>query len=98
MLSRAIWVAWVIGWVGLAFIRSASAEEQTITGIVTAAAKEAPEAATVRVGDATYKVTKDDNGRKVATEANGKKAEIKGNVEDKDGAKWITVLSAKLVE
>ena len=98
MLRRAAWVASLVGLVGLAFTRTASAEEQTVTGIVRAAAPDAAEAATVRVGDVVYKVVKDDNGRKVATDANGKKAEIKGNVEDKDGVKWITVLGAKLVE
>jgi len=98
MLRHAVWIALAIGLVGIAFARTASAGEQTITGIVRAAAPDAPEAATVRVGDVTYKVTKDDNGRKVAADANGKKAEIKGNVEDKDGVKWITVLGAKLVE
>jgi hypothetical protein len=98
MLRRVAWVALAIGFVGLVFTRAASAEEQTITGIVRAAAPDAPEAATVRVGDVVYKVTKDDNGRKVATDANGKKAEIKGTVEDRDGVKWITVISAKLVE
>lgn len=98
MVHRAAWVALAIGLVSLAFTGAAPTDVQTITGIVTAAAPDAPEAATVRVGEVVYKVAKDENGRKVATEANGKKAEIKGNVEDKDGAKWITVLSAKLVE
>jgi hypothetical protein len=64
--------------------------------MVRAAAPDAPEAATVEVGDMVYKVVKDDNGKTVAKEAKDRKAEIKGTVEDKDGAKWITVISAKL--
>jgi len=75
---------------------TAPAEARTITGMVRAAAPDAPEAATVEVGDMVYKVVKDDNGKTVAKEAKDRKAEIKGTVEDKDGAKWITVISAKL--
>jgi len=52
----------------------------------------------VKIGDVVYKITKDENGKIVAREAKDKKAEIKGNVEEKDGVKWITVISAKLVE
>ncbi|MCY3024306.1 MAG: hypothetical protein NTW87_35465 [Planctomycetota bacterium] len=69
-----------------------------ITGIVTAAAADAKEAATVKVGNVVYKLTKDENGKKVAAEAKDKKVEIKGNVEEKDGVKWITVTSCKIVE
>ncbi len=98
MFRRAMLVASVIGLVGLAFARTASADVQTITGIVKAAVAHAQEAATVKVGTVVYKVTKDDNGRTVATEAKDKKVEMKGNVEEKDGVKWITVISCKIVE
>jgi len=52
----------------------------------------------VKVGDVIYKITKDENGKIVDREAKHKKAETKGNVEEKDSVKWITVISAKLVE
>ena len=97
MLRRTTCVALVAGLVALASTRAASAGVETVTGIVRAAA-DAPEAATVKVGDVIYKITKDENGKIVAREAKDKKAEIKGNVEEKDGVKWITVISAKLVE
>jgi hypothetical protein len=98
MLRRATWVVLVVGFIALVFTGTASAGIETITGIVRAAAADAPEAATVKVGDVAYKVTKDDNGKTLAKEAKDKKAEIKGTVEEKDGVKWITVISAKLVE
>jgi hypothetical protein len=69
---------------------------QTIIGMVRAAAPDAPEAATVDVDGVVYKVVNDDNGKTVAREARDRRAEIKGTVEEKDSAKWITVLSAKL--
>jgi hypothetical protein len=81
---------------GVPLTTTAPADKQTITGIVRAAAPDAPEAATVEVGDVVYKVVKDDNGKTVAKEAKDRKAEIKGTVDEKDGVKWITVLSAKL--
>jgi len=86
------------GLMALASARSVSAGVETIVGIVRAAEAEAPEAATVKVGNVVYKITRDDNGKIVAKEAKDKKAEIRGNVEEKDGVNWITVISAKLVE
>jgi len=59
------------------------AARQTIIGVVRAAAPDAPEAATVEVGDVVYKVLKDDNGKTVAREARDRKAEIKGTTESK---------------
>ncbi|HUT33490.1 MAG TPA: hypothetical protein VNE39_08435 [Planctomycetota bacterium] len=98
MLCRATCVALVACLVALGSARADSAGVETITGIVRAAEADAPEAATVKVGDVIYKITKDENGKIVAKEAKDKKAEIKGNVQEKDGVKWITVISAKLVE
>ncbi|HUT33492.1 MAG TPA: hypothetical protein VNE39_08445 [Planctomycetota bacterium] len=72
------------------------AVRQTIIGVVKAAAPEAPEAATVEVDGVVYNVVKDENGKTVAREAKDRKAEIKGTVEEKNGAKWIAVTSAKL--
>ena len=80
------------------FTRIAFAEEQLIVSIVTAAAVNAKEAATVKDGKVIYKITKDENGKKVAAEAMGKKVELKGNVQDKNGVKWISVTSCKIVE
>jgi hypothetical protein len=51
MLRRATCVALVAGLVALASTRPASAGVETITGIVRAAAADAPEAATVKVGE-----------------------------------------------
>jgi hypothetical protein len=81
---------------GMSPTKTPPAVRQTIIGMVRAAAPDAPEAATVEVGEMVYKVVKDDNGMIVAREAKDRKAEIKGTVEEKAGAKWITVISAKL--
>ena len=100
MLRRAMWVALVVGLVGLAFTRTASAEERTIVGKLTAAAPEAEEAATVKTrhGGEVYKVTKDENGKAAAKGANNENVEIKGDVTEKEHVKWITVISCKIVE
>ena len=63
-----------------------------------AAAADAEEAATLKVGTVIYKLKKDENGKKVAAEAKDKKVEIKGKVEEKNGEKWIAVTSCKIVE
>ncbi|MGD0897067.1 MAG: hypothetical protein ABR915_04475 [Thermoguttaceae bacterium] len=98
MLRRAVLVALVVGLVALVLPRAASADEPPIIGVVRAAAAGAEEAATVKVGQVIYKVTKDDNGRKVARGANDKKVEIKGILSNRNDAKWITVTSCKIVE
>jgi hypothetical protein len=99
MLSRVVMVAIIAGLVSLSYCVSARAgETKVIVGIVKAAAADAEEAATVKVGQTVYKIVKDDNGKTVAKDAKEKKCEIKGNVEDKDGAKWITVIGCKIVE
>jgi len=98
MFRRAMCVVSAASLVGLAFTGTGFADGPTITGIVTAAAADAEEAATLKVGPVIYKIKKDENGKKVAAEANDKKVEIKGNVEDRDGVKWITVTSCKIVE
>ena len=77
---------------------AAVADEPPLVGIVKAAATSAEEAATVKVGPAVYKVVKEGNGRKVATDANGKKVEMKGIVQNRRGVRWITVTSCKIVE
>jgi len=38
-----------------------------------------------------YNVVNDDNGKKLAKEADGKRVEIKGTVETKDKVEWLTV-------
>ena len=99
MLRRALWVAALVGLVGLVLPTAASADESPlIIGIVKAAAVHAPEAATLKAGNVVYKIVKDANGKKVAAEAKDKKVEIKGAVEDRHGVKWITVTSCKIVE
>ncbi|HEY3324147.1 MAG TPA: hypothetical protein VGP72_27085 [Planctomycetota bacterium] len=102
MLRRALCTALSATVIGRGLSGIVSADDRTmITGIVTVAAADAKEAATVKVGKdgkVIYKITKDDNGKKVAAEAKGKKVEIKGKVEEKDGEKWITVTSCKIVE
>ena len=98
MFRCALWIAVLVGLVGLVLPRVASADEPPLIGIVTAAAPSAEEAATVKVGQVVYKVEKDENGRKVAKEANGKKVEIKGIVKNRHGVRWITVTSCKIVE
>lgn len=98
MIGRALLVAGMVGLVGFAFPAAASAGEQTLVGIVKAAPAGAKEAATVKVGGVVYKITKDAKGRKVASEAINQKVEIKGILADKNGARWITVISCKIVE
>ena len=98
MLRRAIAVGTLCALAALGLTRIASAEVVTITGVVKAASANAEEAATVKVGDLVYKVVKDDNGKIVARDAKDKKVEMKGDAQDKNGVKWITVVSCKLVE
>ncbi len=96
------------GFVSSAFAaqRAAQPREQTVTGEVKAAEPNAAYAATVefereRAGAArkvTLRVTNDEQGKKLAKEANGKTAEIKGTVETKDRERWITVKEFKIVE
>jgi hypothetical protein len=84
------------------------AVEATIAGKVKAApaASKLAYAATVeperKAGDktakVTYKVTNDVQGKKLAKDADGKKAEIKGTVEVKDKDHWLTVKEFKVVE
>ena len=67
-------------------------------GLLAAAGADAPEAATLRAGALAYKLTKDANGKTVAAEAKGKKVEIFGILEDKDGVKFLSVSSCKIIE
>ena len=94
-MSRTLLVAVVVV---LAFAGAVVAGEETVTGTVAAAAADAPEAATIKAGDVTYKVTKDDKGKELAEKAKDKKVEAKGTVAEKDGAKWLTVTEYKIVE
>ncbi|MGO8688409.1 MAG: hypothetical protein ACLQLG_02140 [Thermoguttaceae bacterium] len=99
MLRRAFWVVTLVGLMGLVAPKAAAADEPPLLiGIVKAAAVHAPEAATLKVGKVVYKIVKDTNGKKVAAEAKDKKVEIKGAIEDRQGVKWITVTSCKIVE
>jgi len=100
--------------VGLGFLvasRGVVAQEEevvTITGKVTACAADCPKGCpctvTVkqrvddRVITTVYRVTNDDNGKKLAQEADGKKAEVKGTVSIKEDEKWITVQEYKVIE
>jgi len=92
--------AWVVAALaGLAFTGMASAGQRyTIVGIVKAAAENAEEAATVKAGQVVYKITKDDKGKIVARDANNEKVRIEGTLEIKNGVRWITVISCKIVE
>jgi spermidine/putrescine-binding protein len=73
-------------------------DKKVVVGIVSAAATNAEEAAVLTVDKVIYKITKDKNGKTVASEADGKKVEIKGNITIKDQVKWIAVTSCKIVE
>jgi len=89
-------------------VLAAEAKTVTVTGDVKAmpAGNEMKAAAMVeverKVGDKVekmaYRVTDDDQGKKLAKEADGKKAEVKGTVEEKDKALWLTVTEFKIVE
>jgi hypothetical protein len=70
----------------------------TIVGIVKASPAKAEEAATVVADKVVYKIVKDAKGAIVARDAAGKKAEIRGSVQDVNGNKWITVSWCALVE
>jgi len=83
--------------IGFGLVTAGAAEVRLVIGKVTAAAN-AQEAATVKVGNVIYKITKDANGRKVAAGANGQKVEIKGIVTETNGIPWMTVTSCKIVE
>jgi len=98
VFSRALWVALAVGLACLALPRTTDAAVETVTGFVKAAPAGAEEAATVKVGAVVYKITNDANGKTVAKEAANKKVEIKGNVTQKGGVKWIAVTSCKIVE
>jgi hypothetical protein len=103
-------VAMLVAFVGTALAAEAAAQVVTVTGTVKAVAAEpgtkAP-AAMVEVTEkgpgpapvvVTYKVTNDEQGKKLAKEANGKKAEIKGTVETKGEESWLTVKEFKVLE
>lgn len=82
----------------LAAAAAAAADQPLIFGIVRAAPAGAEEAATVKADSAVYKIVKDANGLKVATQAKDQPVEIKGNVVERDGAKWLAVTSCKIIE
>jgi hypothetical protein len=102
----------LVGFVSAAFAAEAPGgapgqpREMTITGKVTAAAADAKYAATVEgeremrgeMRKFTFQVTNDEQGKKLAKEANGKTAEIKGTVERKETERWLTVKEFKIVE
>jgi len=106
-MMAGLMVVTMVGVLGAAF----AAEEQqpgerTITGKVKAAEAGAAYAATVEAqwtrGDQTMKVTlqvtNDEQGKKLAQEADGKTAEIKGTIERKGDERWLTVKEFKIVE
>ncbi len=78
----------------------------TITGMVKAAEAGSQYAATVetewtRGGEtqkATLQVANDEQGKKLAAEANGKKAEIKGTIQRQGDERVLTVKEFKLAE
>jgi len=101
-------VAVLVGYVGAALAAEATME-MTITGAVKAIGQpvEKGPVAMVEVSEkgpgavpvvVTYSVTNDEQGKKLAKDANGKKAEIKGTVVHKDHDSWITVKEFKILE
>jgi hypothetical protein len=100
----------LVGFVSAAFAADQPQQprEITITGKVKAAPAEAKAAyaATVEserkrgeeVQKVTFQVTNDEQGQKLAKEADGKTAEITGTVERKGEEHWLTVKEFKIVE
>ena len=56
-------------------------------------------AVNLKADDGTkYRVTVDDNGKKLVKDLDGKKAVVTGSLTEKDEQKWITVTSYKSAE
>ena len=107
MSRSTAWLAAALA--GLAFAATASAAPRCVViGIVKASAPDAEEAATVTTRDVktgpakappvVYKIVKDDKGQTVARDANKENVRIEGTLEIKNGVKWLTVISCKIVE
>ncbi len=74
------------------------AETVTVTGAVSVEKDDDDNvtAVTLTADGTAYKVVLDGKGKKLA-DLDGKNVEAKGTVEDKDGAKWLTVSEYKEV-
>jgi hypothetical protein len=101
-------VAMLLGYVGVT-LAAEMATEATVTGSVKAIGQpvEKGPVAVVEVQSKTaaglpevitYRVVNDDQGKKLAKDANGKQAEVKGTVTTKDGDRWLTVKEFKVIE
>jgi len=77
---------------------AAAANQQLIFGTVQAASAQGDEAAIIKVESVIYRVVRDANGRKVADQAKDRPVEIKGNVTERNGVRWIAVTSCKIIE
>jgi len=100
--------AMLLGYVGTTLAAEAPTEV-TLTGTVKAITAEAGKVAPAAMLEVTekgtgavpvvvtYSVTNDEQGKKLAKDANGKKAEIKGTVETKGEAMWLTVKEFKVL-
>ena len=62
---------------------------------VTKDAKSAVTAVQLVAGSMTYHITLDKKGMELGEKMNGKKADVHGTVTEKNGQKWLTVLSYK---
>ena len=85
----------------VAISRLALADEGTVVGVVSAQKNDdgAVTQVTLKANDGTtYVVTQDENGKKLASDMNGKKVSVTGDVAEKDNQKTITVTSFKAAE
>ena len=88
-----------IGFVATGYAADDAAKAVTVRGTVKAVTDVAGCAATVtartRVGEemkeVVYNVVDDENGKKLAKDADGKHATIKGTVQTKEAVEWLTV-------
>ena len=107
MFRSVAWAVTALAVVALAGTASAG-QRCVVVGIVKASAADAEEAATVttrevktgpaKAAPVVYKIVKDDKGQTVARNANNENVRIEGTLEVKNGVKWITVISCKIVE
>lgn len=100
MPKKTAWLVSVITALIFAALALAAGQRYVVVGIVKAANANAEEAATVKpkAGQVVYKIVKDDKGQTVARDANNENVRIEGTLETKNGVKWLTVISCKIVE
>jgi len=78
-----------------------SEEKVTVVGLATACGEDCEHGcpATVLTADEVlYRVTNDDKGKRLAREADGCNVEVKGTLAEKDGERWISVDTFKILE